>query len=961
MTPSRTLATLILVLAALLGAKSAGGEVLPFAVLGLEEGLPQSQAGALAQDADGYLWVGTWGGGLARYNGEGFTTYQVGDGLPANRIEELLLDRAGVLWVATTLGLAAWRDHRLETVDLGFADGIRVRALAEDATGQLWVGTDRGVLVLDADQVHPRRTGVTEALVYDLLIEPEGVLAVTDQGLFRFAAGGEVEALPGPPAPSGTLRAAVGTGDGLWVGTAGDGVFLLDDAGWRAPGTSELPARRITRLVLGRSGTLYVASQDAGLLLRPPSQRTFEVVGADQGLPSALVNDVLEDREGNLWIATEIGGLARLRSGAATIHGVDGSFPSSCIFGIGPGAEADTLWVATLTGAVRYRSRPPYGVLESVTAQDGLVDPRVWDVAALPNGEVWAFTESHYQVRRPGQRRFDPPDPALPLPRVTHGMTLDGEGRLWVSGLDAEHPLAMRDSDGRWRSWSTTDDGRALAGCRSVAPRRAGGVWASAGPDLLVGDGRAVRRLPGPPLPPDLTAILEDSVGRLWVGNAGGLAVRDPGGRWRTLGREDGFAARQVFFIGQDRDGVVWVGVDRGVLRFLPDGKVLPFATEDGLAGLETNQHGFHAGADGEVWLGTVTGMTRYDPSRRPAASPPPPLVVESAELPDRVVDFPQHLDLRWSERSVTFRVALLGYRDRSQIAYRARLEGLEDDWLPPRRGAELRYTNLPAGEHELLLEPVGDGGRVGEVVRLPIRVVAPPWRTRWFQGGALLLLVAGVAGAHRLRVHVLQRRAAELERVVAERTEDLRLANDELERLASRDALTGLANRRAILDRLGAELDRGSRRLGCLLVDLDHFKEVNDRLGHAAGDRVLRRISSRIAASLRDGDVAGRYGGDEFLVVLPGADLEGLTAVARRLGALEETASDGGHTVCVSISCGGVVVASAAERDPNAVLAAADALLYEVKSAGRAGFRVGVLEVEGSSPSCGEIPRDRD
>lgn len=944
MITTRNLPVTALLLTALAGSGAAGSEVLPFEVLGLAEGLPQSQATAMAQDAEGYIWIGTWGGGLARFNGAGFTVLTDDHGLPSGRIQELLLDRSGRLWIATTRGLARWVDHRIEVVEIGFPDGVRVRALAEDPAGRLWIGTDEGVAVLA--EGNPRRlpAGGREPIVHDLLAEPDGVLAVTDRGLLQMSVDGRVEEVEAPAVAPILLRSAARTAEGLWLGTAGEGLFLRDDSGWRQVREEGLPCRNVYRLGVVRSGALFAASQDEGLMLRLPAQRQFEQIGPGQGLPSKLANDAIEDAEGNLWVATDIGGVARLRSRSATVHGSDGSFPSSCVFGIAAGSRPDTLWVATLAGAVQYRARPPFGVVETVTEREGLVDPHVWDVVATPRGEVWVYTESHYQLRRPGRDSFDPPDPSWPVPGTTHGLALDDQGRVWFSGLDGEHPLAMRDGEGRWRSWNSSDDGQPVPDCRSVTPRGAGGVWVSAGADLLACDGRSVRRLPGPPLPPGLTTLLEDSLGRLWVGNAGGLAVREPDGRWRLLGRQDGFTARQVFFLGQDRAGAVWAGVERGVLRFMPDGTVRPFGTADGLAGLETNQFGFHAGPDGEVWLGTVTGMTRFDPFRFVPSVPPPRAVIESVELPSRRVDFPGRLELGWGERSATFHIALLSYRDRDRVGYRARLEGLEDRWLPLTRASELRYTNLPAGRHALMIETLGEDGRVGETVRLPVRVVPPVWRTAWFEAAVLGLLAAAAVGAHRLRVHVLRRRAEDLEHAVADRTDELRRANDELERLASSDVLTGVANRRAIVERLRCELGEGTRRLGCLLVDLDRFKQVNDTFGHAEGDRVLRVMAESIVASVRDGDVVGRYGGDEFLVVLPGADLEGLEAVARRVAALREPCAGGPTTVTVSTSSGGVIVPSEAPRDLAGVLAAADALLYEVKASGRAGFRIAAL-----------------
>jgi two-component system cell cycle response regulator len=165
-----------------------------------------------------------------------------------------------------------------------------------------------------------------------------------------------------------------------------------------------------------------------------------------------------------------------------------------------------------------------------------------------------------------------------------------------------------------------------------------------------------------------------------------------------------------------------------------------------------------------------------------------------------------------------------------------------------------------------------------------------------------------------------------------------------ELEYLATYDPLTALFNRRAILAFLERQLrpEHGSnRQLGCIMVDLNHFKKVNDTLGHAAGDQVLKEMAARIQECLRQGDTLGRLGGDEFLVVLPGADMEALRSVERRISGLACQAGEGDATVSVTAACGAVEVPSGNIAAAAAVLAHADDLLYQIKRGGRQGFAV--------------------
>jgi len=359
------------------------------------------------------------------------------------------------------------------------------------------------------------------------------------------------------------------------------------------------------------------------------------------------------------------------------------------------------------------------------------------------------------------------------------------------------------------------------------------------------------------------------------------------------------------------------------------------------------NQYGFYCDPRNEVWLGTVSGLSQYAPQSGSESVVPPLLAVEAVDLPGRTVPFPEALDLGWRERTLNFHVAILSFRNKARTVYRARMEKLEDDWTSPRRLSELRYTNMPPGSFTLLVQAANESGAWSEPLRLPIRVRPPFWRTAVFQGAALVLLLAAAFGAHGWRTALIRRRNRELEAEVALRTEDLKKANDRLTYLATYDPLTGLLNRRAVMETIGREAEPetgGNRQFGCALADLNKFKQANDTLGHAAGDQVLKDMARQLKACLRDSDSLGRIGGDEFLIVMPGADFEAVRSVCRRISAALSAASGDNKTVVVTASCGGIAVPSRAGATAAVVLAQADALLYKIKRAG-GGSEVGVFD----------------
>lgn len=181
-----------------------------------------------------------------------------------------------------------------------------------------------------------------------------------------------------------------------------------------------------------------------------------------------------------------------------------------------------------------------------------------------------------------------------------------------------------------------------------------------------------------------------------------------------------------------------------------------------------------------------------------------------------------------------------------------------------------------------------------------------------------------------------LQRMNAELEAQVAERTRELQQKNEALEHMAVTDRLTGLCNRHQLDETLAQEVAR-SHRYGdtfcVLMLDIDHFKAVNDSHGHQAGDRVLAEFAQLLRQQTRDVDIVGRWGGEEFLVVCPSTELVGAAALAEKLRAAM-AAHDFGPVGHKTVSVG--VAAYHGSDSVEGLMARADAALYRAKGAGR-------------------------
>ena len=178
-------------------------------------------------------------------------------------------------------------------------------------------------------------------------------------------------------------------------------------------------------------------------------------------------------------------------------------------------------------------------------------------------------------------------------------------------------------------------------------------------------------------------------------------------------------------------------------------------------------------------------------------------------------------------------------------------------------------------------------------------------------------------------------------------RSAQLREANRKLEKLASTDWLTDCLNRRAFTSRVGASLSRMSGSAALLVIDADHFKTVNDRFGHERGDEVLQLIANAIRDSVREGDLVGRIGGEEFGVFLDDAGLDVSELVAERVRAAVNALfiTSDGIAQRLSVSIGGAV--SADDAGFSELFRVADRRLYEAKHAGRNRVELGGKPVD--------------
>jgi ligand-binding sensor domain-containing protein/signal transduction histidine kinase len=737
------------------------------------DGLPGAWIRAIAQSPDGYLWVGTQGG-LARYGGGPMMPVTADQPFEdAGDVMGLAAGEQGTVWLAPARGQPVC--VRGGVLGPCFAHPVaalasaRITDLAPDAAGAVWMATAEGIFRAAGGTVQRVRPasawgGAPASAVHH---DSHGRLWVgTGAGLFVGPAQG-----PGPlllhNGPRGPVTAAVAAlhptrRGSLWV--AADRLLLqITDGNTVSYADAEgLPPGRLTNLLEDRDGNLWVGSREG--LIRFQPGRGFTRFGRPDGLPDGDVSALYEDREGSLWVGTRAGGLAQFtdrtldrRSGPPSLRDLWVSTVAE--------DEAGVLWAATGRGLTRFAA----GEERTYGRADGLPADEVLSVHPGAPGELWVGT-ARGLARFSGGRA----EPVASLSTAVSALHRETDGTLWIG--DAQGLARLQ--DGRLDRF---DEGEQLergdlGAIRSIGRDDQGVVWIAANGKLRRLDGAILRRDPSPIVATitKVRAMARDADGTLWLGTGEGL-VRRRRGTWRGFATAEGFGRSDLFQVVPDDHGFLWVGATHGILRVsrrsleeVERGQrsradVVTFEIAD--EGREvrvsrTRQPGAWKGADGRLRFASSRGVVTVDPRRLPVNAVAPPVLIEKALVDGRPAQRGNSNHFPPGSGALEFHFAAITLIEPRKAQHRYRLEGFDPGWVEAGTRRAAYYTNIRPGRYRFRVQGSNADGvwnQSGDVLELAL---APHFfQTGWFYalGGLLALTLA--LSVHRLRVSQLRAR----------------------------------------------------------------------------------------------------------------------------------------------------------------------------------------------------------
>jgi diguanylate cyclase (GGDEF)-like protein len=889
------------------------------------DGLPHNQVISIAQTPEGYLWFATWEG-LVRYNGQDFRIFtpQTIPALKDHGIRYVSVGAKGKLIVSTSRGGVsvmekdAWRTY-------GKAEGLpqdETVAAIEDTQGAIWVAhEDKGLSRIDTQghvTLYGKQQGLPSERMYAVYMDKNKVIwAGSGAGLVRIENNRVQSFSVNEGLPSGAIYAILAAPEGgLYIGTH-HGLYLGRNGKFNKI-TADFPDEAVISLGLDNESNLWMGTVNRGILRF--GKRGLENLDATAGLPNNRVGVLYNDREGNVWAGTNAG-LVRFADTPFVTYDNYQGLTDNYVRAIAQTSDGSVM-IGTSRGLNHYKD-------EKITAiQDdpSLENDAILSLAPAKDGSVWAGMYSTGLINwKDGVVRERLAKNSPIFGTQVRALLEDRNGSLWIGTA-----LGLYRKRGAELKHYGAAEGLPRDFIISLHESKSGKIWVGTSNGLGYVDGEKVGTVDVSSYlsAQDVFGFSEDADGTLWLATDRAI-LRLRNGKFSAVGTKNGLPVATVFQIVADSYGNFWLTSNRGVIyvkrnemEAVADGKsqrlnAVSFAEADGMASSQCNGGAGPAAMrakDGSIWVATAKGVSVVQPdelSRYQLA--PPPVVIENVLVNDQLADHDGDLMLPSDTRKLEMAYVSLSYRTPEQIRYRYRLEGFDDDWIEREQLRNVQFTNLPPGRYTFKVSASQRGGPWStEGASLKFDIKPKLYQRTWFFPLAAALTALFLYGIYRVRVNQLEARERELSSIVADRTRDLSEKNGQLENLnqtirqqseafelqARTDSLTGLPNRRNMdekLQNIFSEASISNKPLCFGLLDVDHFKRVNDNFSHDVGDQALKSIADAMRQvmneisigkwnGLRGDELTARWGGEEFALLFPEQNLEEARTICEKI-----------------------------------------------------------------------------
>lgn len=758
----------------------------------VKDGVAQSQVFSLLQDHRGYLWMGTRGGGLTRFDGTEFKTFSIKDGLTNNYVSCVKEDAAYNVWIGTNNGLCEYNGLVFKKYyPQGEHTQCSVQDIAFDAQGRKWLATNAGVFLQD----NKGFTNITELLqeknriINTIHADCKGnVWYGNSEGLFRITeTNGKYSVIKYDKARgfmNNSITCINEDQEGnLWMGTYGDGAYVYDGKRFfRIDLQLELYKQTVLDIYFDSRDNVWLSTLSHGVCQYNRVSKSFSWLTEQEGLSNNHVRSTIQDKSGNYWFGTSGGGVCNYFGKQFTVYDKSSGLGGNFIYSIFRDSR-NRLWIGTSDrGLSLLDSSRFYNFNQS----NGFENVKIKAIAEDDNGILYFGTDGQgvYTYDGSGFSTIEELNK-----KYIRAMVKDKDGNLWIATAGAGlYQLKPGSPKPVVKNYSTKE-GLLHNRLTCLLYDKTGRLWYGTennGIGYLFNGAiqkTAISTTNG--LPSNaIRCMAEDKTGYLWLGTAGDGIASMPfyqgDFRIKTYNHTNGLMSSNIYLICTDVHNNLFTGTETGLDYVYLDKDRKPleikhYSKGEGFTGIETCQNAVFTDADGTIWFGTINGLTKYNPANQVKNDHEPITNITNVKLayePISTTAFKNYvsdwntvssLELPYDQNHLTFDFLAINFSNPDAVKYRWMLKGFDKDWSPASTTREITYSNLSSGSYTFMVKACNEDAVWNkQPVELAFHISPPFWLRWWFITLVIITIAGLVFALFKWRINRIKAKAAE-------------------------------------------------------------------------------------------------------------------------------------------------------------------------------------------------------
>lgn len=800
-------------------------ELKPFSIA---DGLPQSQVYDIAEDHNGNLWLGTRGGGVAKFNGSDFEVYTTQDGLVNNYVSSVFHDSRNNVWIGTANGVSLYNGIKFRNFKLeGESFKVSVSSIAEDKNQCVYFGTTNGVYKREKKKnVNiSKEIGLPGNSVTDLLVDEFQNLWIThNKGFSRYKKGDSTHFVNKNLANAFPQCLALGKHQSIWIGTYGKGVIKVRGG--------ELEYQEATNglivLDIYREGNLlWLSTFKNGVLIYNTQSKTIQPIEKAEELPTTNCRKVFKDSWGGIWIGTSGGGLLKYEEPLIKDFNETDGLKGKYIYTVAASRDSG-VWVST---NARKLFKVVDGKFEEYGLDKNIYPQKIKAILEDSQGRLWIGTEGNGVMLWENGR----------TKRLLEGKHLgssfvkdiveDKEGYVWVATSNGVSKFSPELTNIKF--FTKANKNLHFNRVSALHVDRSNRVWYATrgrGMGCIADSGLIVLDKQKGLTDNVIRDLAEDQLGNLYLATADAgvdvVSIYAKDLSVKNLSSQSGLNFDNVYSVLCDKNDHLWLGGAKGVDKIIqPTRKeriIKSFGFGEGFVGLENNQGAVCADLKGNIWWGTIDGVMMKPEATNNYKSKPPKVSISSVNLFYKNIQGTQYEPqvLNWYETGnliFDFKDNHIGFELQGtdlarpdDLSFIYRLDGGDGRWSPIISQNEVFFSNLSPGRYIFQAKAINKDGLESEMIEFYFAIAAPFYFKIWFWLIVLFLVAAII-------YLLVKRRIRKITAKANEEAEKLRLEKEVLE--MEQKALRLQMNPHfifnalnAIQDQIRAEDNKGAR-----------------------------------------------------------------------------------------------------------------------------------------------------